>query len=156
MASGTQLELDSFVCKWYNIRLIFDDGHSSNDNQNVPPGDTRVEIQELRQRLEEEQRRHEQAERSQLEAEEQLKLHTQETPYPVFLNACHVHLFLGLAIQIAKDSSTKGDPANADRKLRPAKIREWTNFPNEPVSIWEDLVRNRRYRVIRSVMPPAV
>lgn len=51
-----------------------------------------------------------------------------------------MHLFLGLAIQKDKDSSTKGDPANADHKLRPAKIREWTNFPNEQTSIWEDLM----------------
>ncbi|KAA8648117.1 uncharacterized protein ATNIH1004_004000 [Aspergillus tanneri] len=91
------------------------------------------EIQELRRRLEEEQRLRE-------EAEKQLKLQTQETTLPEFLDACHEHLFLGLSVQKDKDSSTKGDPANADRKLRPAKIREWTNFPNEQTSIWEDLM----------------
>ncbi|KAE8322891.1 hypothetical protein BDV39DRAFT_218158 [Aspergillus sergii] len=91
------------------------------------------EIQELRRRLEEEQRLRE-------HAETQLKLQTQETTLPEFLDACHVHLSLGLSIQEDKSSSTKGDPANADRKLRPAKIREWTYFPNEQVSIWEELM----------------
>ncbi|KAA8641668.1 uncharacterized protein ATNIH1004_011804 [Aspergillus tanneri] len=89
----------------------------------------RSQIEEQRRR-EEEQRQREQAERPQIEeqrlreqAEEQLKLQTQETTLPGFLDACHVHLFLGLSIQKDKDSSTKGDPVNADRKLRPTKIR---------------------------------
>ncbi|OJD13932.1 hypothetical protein AJ78_05669 [Emergomyces pasteurianus Ep9510] len=98
------------------------------------------EIRELRQRLEEEQRQREQAERLQRHAEEQLKLLTQETTLPEFLDACHVHLFLGLTIQQDKNSTTKGNPANADRKLRPAKIREWTDFPAEQISVWEDLM----------------
>ncbi|KAK1141006.1 hypothetical protein N8T08_009663 [Aspergillus melleus] len=112
------------------------------------------EIQELRRRLEEErrlreeeqqlreeeQRRRERAEQSMFEAEEQLKLQTQETTLPEFLDACHADLFLGLKIQKDRNSSTKGDPANADRKLRPAKIREWTPFPNEQSSVWEDLM----------------
>lgn len=51
-----------------------------------------------------------------------------------------MHLFLGLAIQKDKDSSIKGDPTNANYKLRPAKIREWINFLNEQTSIWEDLI----------------
>ncbi|BDD55464.1 hypothetical protein MPDQ_003446 [Monascus purpureus] len=105
------------------------------------------EIQYLRRRLEEEQqlrekeqRLREQAQRSQIQAEEQLKLQTQETTLPEFLDACHVHLFLGLSIQKDRDSSTKGDPANADRKLRPTKVREWTSFPREQAGIWEDLM----------------
>ncbi|KAG2421591.1 hypothetical protein HFD88_005566 [Aspergillus terreus] len=91
------------------------------------------EIQELRRRLEEEQRLREQA-------EDRLRFQTQQTTLPEFLDACHTHLFLGLSIQKNKDSSTKGDPANADRKLRPNKIREWTSFPAEMASIWEDLM----------------
>lgn len=112
------------------------------------------EIQNLRRRLEEEQRLREeeqqlrekeqqlreQAERSQIQAEEQLKLQTQETTLPEFLDACHVHLFLGLSIQKDRDSSTKGDPANADRKLRPTNVREWISFPREQAAIWEDLM----------------
>ncbi|KAL4893407.1 hypothetical protein BDV59DRAFT_30432 [Aspergillus ambiguus] len=119
------------------------------------------ELQELRQRLEEEQqlrkeerrlreeeRRLREEERRLLEeerhlreqAEDQLRLQTQQTTLPEFLDACHAHLFLGLSIQKNKDSSTKGDPANADRKLRPNKIREWISFPAEQASIWEDLM----------------
>ncbi|CAG8906283.1 unnamed protein product [Penicillium egyptiacum] len=49
-------------------------------------------------------------------------------------------LFLGLAIQEDPDSSTKGDPANADDKLRPAKIRGWMGFSQEQEAIWEDLM----------------
>ncbi|KAL4985840.1 hypothetical protein BDW68DRAFT_164296 [Aspergillus falconensis] len=91
------------------------------------------EIQELRRRLKEEQERRQQA-------EEQLRRQIQNTTLPEFLDACHSHLFLGLHIQRDRESSTKGDPANADRKLRPAKIREWTSFPNEQVKIWRDLM----------------
>ncbi|KAA8646678.1 uncharacterized protein ATNIH1004_005353 [Aspergillus tanneri] len=85
--------------------------------------------EEEQQRREEEQRLREQAERSQIEeqrlreqAEEQLKLQTQETTLPEFLDACHVHLFLGLSIQKDKDSSTK-----ATRQT-------------PTTSIWEDLM----------------
>ncbi|KAI9373439.1 hypothetical protein BJX61DRAFT_379503 [Aspergillus egyptiacus] len=105
------------------------------------------EIQDLRRRLEEEQRLREEEQRLRKEeqrlreqAEGQLRVQTQETTLHEFLDACHVHLFLGLSIQQDKNSSTKGDPANADRKLRPTKIREWTNFPTEQASIWADLM----------------
>ncbi|OQD68409.1 hypothetical protein PENDEC_c036G01700 [Penicillium decumbens] len=84
------------------------------------------EIEELRRRLEE-------AERRQTEAERQ-------TTLPEFLDACHAHLFLGLTVQEDRDSSTKGDPANVDDKLRPDKIREWTGFPKEQVAIWKDIM----------------
>lgn len=94
------------------------------------------ELQELRQRLEEERRLREQA-------EEQLthqKVQTQPTTLLEFLDACYVHLFLGLAIQTDGKSSTKGDPANADHKLRPMKIREWVDFPREQSAIWMELM----------------
>lgn len=93
------------------------------------------EIQDLYRRLEEEQRLRK-------EAEEELRIQTQNTTLPEFLDACHVHLFLGLTVDPDKDSSAKGDPANADHKLRPAKIREWINFPQEQISIWGDLMNN--------------
>ncbi|KAL3469056.1 hypothetical protein BJX99DRAFT_242176 [Aspergillus californicus] len=105
------------------------------------------EIQELRRRLEEEKRLREEEqqlreEEQQLrkQAEEQLRLQIQNTTLPEFLDACHSHLFLGLDIQRDKDSSTKGNPANADRKFRPARIREWSNFPDEQILIWDDLL----------------
>jgi hypothetical protein len=98
------------------------------------------EIQELRRRLEEERQLREEEQRRRERAEGILKLETQQTTLPEFLDACHLHLFLGLTIQKDKDSSTKGDPANAHHELRPSKIREWTNFPNEQIAIWEDLM----------------
>ncbi|KAL4748273.1 hypothetical protein BDW72DRAFT_156847 [Aspergillus terricola var. indicus] len=91
------------------------------------------EIEELRRHLENEQRLRQQA-------EEQLRLQIQNTTLPEFLDACHSHLFLGLDVQRDKDSSTKGNPANADRKLRPAKIQEWTSFPDEQILLWNDLM----------------
>lgn len=94
---------------------------------------SQVQAEEQRERAERSQTQaevqRERAERSQVQAEEQLRHQTQQTrntTLPEFLDACHVHLFLSLTIQKDKDSSTKGDPANADHKLRPAKIREWT------------------------------
>ena len=108
------------------------------------------ETEELRRRLEEAERRQLDAERRrieaeqrQTEAEQQLneeRLQTRNTTLPEFLDACHIHLSLGLSIQEDKDSSTKGDPANADKKLRPDSIREWTSFPEEQIALWEDIM----------------
>ncbi|KAH8431010.1 uncharacterized protein LDX57_008671 [Aspergillus melleus] len=104
------------------------------------------ELQDLRRRLEEEQRLREEERRLRDQAEEQLRAQMtqiQETTLPEFLDGCHLHLFLGLSIQQDKSSSTKGDPANADRKLRPDKIREWASFPTEQASIWKGLMGNK-------------
>ncbi|KAF3404774.1 hypothetical protein DPV78_003466 [Talaromyces pinophilus] len=108
------------------------------------------ELDELRKHLEEERRRREEAERRREEEQrrreeaeqnlDQERLQTQNTTLPEFLDACHKHLFLGLTIQKDKKSSTKGDPANADRKLRPSRIQEWTDFPDEQMVIWRDLM----------------
>jgi hypothetical protein len=51
-----------------------------------------------------------------------------------------MHLFLRLSIQKDRDSSTKGDPANTDRKLRLTNICKWISFPREQAAIWEDLM----------------
>ncbi|GLA67404.1 hypothetical protein AtubIFM54640_010722 [Aspergillus tubingensis] len=104
------------------------------------------ELQDLRRRLEEEQRLREEERRLRDQAEEQLRVQMtqiQETTLPELLDGCHLHLFLGLSIQQDKSSSTKGDPANADRKLRPDKIREWTSFPTEQALIWKGLMGNK-------------
>ncbi|KKK18214.1 hypothetical protein P175DRAFT_0508565 [Aspergillus ochraceoroseus IBT 24754] len=112
------------------------------------------ELNELRQLLKEEQRRREEEQqllkkeqqllkkerRRREQAEDELKLQTQNTTLLEFLDGCHTHLFLGLTVQQDKNSTTKGDPANADHKVRPTKIREWTNFPTEQISIWNDLM----------------
>ncbi|CDM36994.1 hypothetical protein DTO006G1_1951 [Penicillium roqueforti] len=68
------------------------------------------------------------------------RIQTRDTTLPEFLDACHVHLFLGMNVQTCIDSSTKGDPANADNKLRPARIREWVEFPQEQTTIWDNLM----------------
>ncbi|PWY87119.1 hypothetical protein BO94DRAFT_535225 [Aspergillus sclerotioniger CBS 115572] len=94
------------------------------------------EIRELRRQLEEEQQRRREEQQRRREAEDQLR----RTTLPEFLDACHVHLSLGLTVQQDKQSSTKGDPANADQKLRPTWIREWADFPTEQMAIWEDLM----------------
>uniref|UniRef100_A0A093VE36 Putative AAA family ATPase y4kL n=1 Tax=Talaromyces marneffei PM1 TaxID=1077442 RepID=A0A093VE36_TALMA len=99
--------------------------------------------QEEQQRREEAERRQEEEQRRREEAERNLNLEilqTRSTTLPEFLDACHEHLFLGLTIQKDKKSSTKGDPANADRKLRPSRIQEWTDFPDEQMAIWRDLM----------------
>ncbi|KAL6232749.1 hypothetical protein BDW75DRAFT_246950 [Aspergillus navahoensis] len=98
-------------------------------------------LREKEQRLrEKEQRLREKEQQLRQQAEEQLRLQIQNTTLPEFLDACHSHLFLGLDIQRNKDSSTKGNPANADCKPRPAKIREWTSFPDEQIMIWDALM----------------
>ncbi|KMU85034.1 hypothetical protein CIHG_02817 [Coccidioides immitis H538.4] len=136
-----------------------DSANSFNGGQNVSTGDpgdtgaapalggrkatTRRITATARRRIvptKEEQQLRGEERRLRKQAEEQLRLQTQNTTVPEFLDACHSHLFLGLDIRRDKDSSTKGNPANAGRKLCPAKIREWTNFPDEQILIWDDLM----------------
>lgn len=72
------------------------------------------ELQDSRRRLEEEQLLREQA-------EDQLRLQPKNNAVQIpRCLPCHVHSFLGLSIQRDNDSSTEGDPANADVNfLRP-------------------------------------
>ncbi|KAK8142951.1 hypothetical protein G3M48_007920 [Beauveria asiatica] len=98
------------------------------------------ELKGLRKRLEEEQKLRKQAEQQRDEAELELKRQTQNTMLSEFLDACHQHLFLGIYVQEDKESSTKGDPANAEQKLRPDYIREWNEFPLEQAKIWKALM----------------
>ncbi|KAI9815587.1 MAG: hypothetical protein M1832_005448 [Thelocarpon impressellum] len=87
------------------------------------------------QNAQQERRGREQAEQR---VEEGLR-RTRDTTLPEFLDACHTHLSLGLAVQAAS-LSTKGEPANAANKLRPEMIRPWTTFPVEQELIWNDLM----------------
>ncbi|KAL2374386.1 hypothetical protein RJ035_003249 [Blastomyces gilchristii] len=98
--------------------------------------DAEAEARSERRLREGEQRRREGEQRRREEVEQQI----QDSTLPEFLDTCHVQLFLGLNVQEDKRSSTKGDPSNADRKLRPDKIQEWTDFPKEQTAIWEDLM----------------
>ncbi|CAI7673775.1 unnamed protein product [Penicillium palitans] len=101
--------------------------------------DARQREIEARQREVEAKQREVEAQR-QLNESQQTEQRIQETTLPEFLDACHVHLFLGLGIQPNPGSTTKGDPANADNKLCPAKIREWMGFPKEQTAIWAELM----------------
>ncbi|OAA42190.1 Protein kinase-like domain protein [Metarhizium rileyi] len=96
--------------------------------------------EKAKQQREEAEQQREEAEQQREEAELELKRRTQNTTLLEFLDACHRHLFLGLDVQEDKETSTKGDPANAEQKLRPDYIREWNNFPSEQAEIWKALM----------------
>ena len=81
--------------------------------------------EEAERAQEEEQRGRQEAERAREEAEEK----TRKTTLPEFLNACHAHLYSGLAVQTDATLSTRGDPTNANNKIRPERIQAWEDFP---------------------------
>ncbi|KAI5285235.1 hypothetical protein KEM54_000736 [Ascosphaera aggregata] len=133
---------------WYPSRISWIKASSTAFK---PPATTRMssqELEDLRRRLEEAQRLKEQAENRLRE----LRVLTQQTTLPEFLDACHVHLLLGLAIQRDESLSTRGNPANADRKICPSRIREWTSFPTEQASVWEALM-NTNFTTERHFTP---
>ena len=100
----------------------------------------RVEEEEASRRLAEQRVEEEEASRRLAEQRvEKSESRTRKTTLPEFLDACHIYLSLGLAVQEAS-LSTQGDPANARNKLRPEKIRSWTEFPQQLESIWRDLM----------------
>jgi len=98
----------------------------------------------------EEQRKREKAERAQKEerrrreeaehAEEEQRKKNRETTLPEFLDACHVHLYSGLAVQTNATLSTQGDPSNANSKVRPERIQAWEDFPLRQEAIWNELM----------------
>jgi hypothetical protein len=94
------------------------------------------EREEEQRRREEEQRRREAAEKAQVRAEES----TRKTTLPEFLDACHNHLHSSLTVQTDATLSTRGDPANANNKLRPEKLLLWEDFPAQQASIWDELM----------------
>ena len=88
-----------------------------------------------RRRREEADEARQDADKARRDAEKKI----QPTTLPQFLDACHVHLQAGLAVQSA-DLSTKGDPSNARQKKRPTYMREWSDFPSRQIAIWNELV----------------
>jgi hypothetical protein len=104
---------------------------------------------EAEQGQQEEQRRREQAEQGQQQEQrrreeeqrrrEEAETQTRPTTLPQYLDACHVHLQSGLAVQSVA-LSTKGDPSNARRKKRPDRISRWSDFPLRQSKIWTELV----------------
>ncbi|KAF2462948.1 uncharacterized protein BDR25DRAFT_338082 [Lindgomyces ingoldianus] len=93
----------------------------------------------------EEQRRREAAEEAQKEEQrkrEQVEERIRKTTLPEFLDACHNYLHSGLTIQTDATLSTRGDPANANNKLRPERICEWEDFPARQEAIWNNLMKS--------------
>ncbi|KAF2644398.1 hypothetical protein P280DRAFT_467026 [Massarina eburnea CBS 473.64] len=98
---------------------------------------------EGQRKLEEEKRRREEAESAQKEEQrrrEAAEEKTRKTTLLEFLNACHVHLHEGLSVQTDVTLSTQGDPANANNKLRPERLRVWDDFPEQQAAIWANLM----------------
>ncbi|KAM0714589.1 hypothetical protein Q7P37_009885 [Cladosporium fusiforme] len=91
--------------------------------------------QEAEKAQQEEQRRREEADKAKEEAEKR----TSRTTLPQYLDALHLHLQAGLAVQSVA-LSTKGDPSNARKKKRPDEICRWSDFPSRQVEIWNELV----------------
>lgn len=102
----------------------------------------RLEEQQRRQAAEsaqkEEQHRREEEQRKREEAEKR----TQKTTLPEFLDACHIYLHSGLTVQTDASLSTRGDPTNANNKLRPERLRLWEEFPAQQAAIWDGLMES--------------
>ncbi|EEP81714.1 predicted protein [Uncinocarpus reesii 1704] len=84
----------------------------------------------------------EKAERDKEKAEEDkksLEKQLQPSTLPEHLDACHVHLSVGISSRVNYKTGTQGNPENAGSKLRPNHIREWTTFPQEQSAVWKDL-----------------
>ena len=94
--------------------------------------------EEEQRRREEEQRRREEEQRRREEVEER----TRKTTLPEYLDVCHKHLYLSLAIQKDATQSTQGKPANAKNKLRPERFVAWSDFPERQQAIWNDVMRS--------------
>ncbi|KAL5370694.1 hypothetical protein DPSP01_014710 [Paraphaeosphaeria sporulosa] len=94
--------------------------------------------EEEQRRREEEQRRREEA----VQAQEQTAEKTRKTSLLEFLDACHNHLHSGLTVQTDATLSTRGNPANANNKLRPERLALWEDFPARQATIWDDLMES--------------
>ncbi|RMZ87183.1 hypothetical protein DV736_g5591, partial [Chaetothyriales sp. CBS 134916] len=108
--------------------------------------------EEEQHRREEEERKRVAAENAQRQAEqtreeaeqarEKTEEKTRKTTLPEFLDACHNHLHSGLTVQTDATLSTRGDPANANNKLRPERVLIWEDFPEQQAAIWDDLMES--------------
>ncbi|KAF2258466.1 hypothetical protein CC78DRAFT_424293, partial [Lojkania enalia] len=67
---------------------------------------------------------------------------TRKTTLPEFLDACHNYLHSGLTVQTDATLSTRGDPANANNKLRPERLLIYEGFPAQQAAIWNDLIES--------------
>ncbi|KAE8549038.1 hypothetical protein EYB25_007553 [Talaromyces marneffei] len=95
------------------------------------------ELDELRKHLEEERRRREEAERRQEEAErrqEEAERRREEAER----QQEEAERNLNLEIQHSPNFSTRA--TNISSSLRPSRVQEWTDFPEEQMAIWADLM----------------
>ena len=81
----------------------------------------------------------------------EVELHkTRKTNLFELLDHSHKDLFMYLHVS-TRIMSTKGNPANAEKKIRPEEIREWENFATEQEEIWNvlmdsDFAKERHYK----------
>ncbi|EOA85574.1 uncharacterized protein SETTUDRAFT_161868 [Exserohilum turcica Et28A] len=117
----------------------------------LSPNYKQLYLEEQRRREEaeraqgEERSRREEAERAQGEERsrrEKAEMTTRKTTLPEFLDACHDHLHASLTVQTDTTLSTRGDPANANNKLRPQRLRIWDDFPARQAAIWEAIMES--------------
>ena len=95
----------------------------------------RRDRQEAEARAEQERRDRQEAE----QRAEEIGTRTRKTTLPDFLDACHIHLSLGLAVQDAT-LSNQGNPSNATNELHPNQIQAWKEFPAQQELVWRDLM----------------
>lgn len=88
------------------------------------------ELTKLRQQLQEEQRRREEA--------EELAKASQPQTLEQYLEACHS---LNLAIQVETDRSltTQGDTTNPTGRIYPRRIIPWDDFATKQEEVWNQL-----------------
>ncbi|KAJ5597550.1 hypothetical protein N7537_007634 [Penicillium hordei] len=79
------------------------------------------DIPELRRRLAEAEQRENEAKQREIEK-------------PPFQSSSTLAMLTYFLAWVYKQTQTR-DPANADNKLRPAKIREWMGFPQEQTAV---------------------
>lgn len=81
----------------------------------------RMKAEEEKQKMEEEKQKLE-------EEKQKLKEEIQGSTLTEYLRLCHEHLSESISVQTDKSLSTKGDPSNADGKLRPDYLQPWKDF----------------------------
>ncbi|RYN64987.1 hypothetical protein AA0119_g11514 [Alternaria tenuissima] len=118
-----------------NYKQLYLDGQRKLEDEQRKREEAERAQAEERSRREEEQRRREEEQRRREKAETT----TRKTTLPEFLDACHDHLHANLTVQTDTTLSTRGDPANANNKLRPQRVRIWDDFPARQAAIWEKI-----------------
>ncbi|KAF2626984.1 hypothetical protein BU25DRAFT_440232 [Macroventuria anomochaeta] len=71
---------------------------------------------------------------------EYLEASIRKTTLFEFLDASHCHLHASLTVQMDAPLWTQGDPANANNKFRPQRLRFWDDFPMRQERIWEEIM----------------